>query len=630
MRTTSNLVLLVFLVGCGGSKLPDPICDPDATPWSPGTAAFTEVTADWGLTGVEGVRLVAVDFDGDGWTDLHVHRGTLGARGSLAADGTRRSWLLRNDQGRGFVDVTADSGFRVTRDGAVDETRAGGVVAFGDVDNDGDMDAITAVNDVDGSAIEDTTELLINQGDGTFVLGPEDAPWRVQTDAPAGLTFVDADLDGNLDVWMPRNSINGSPAQDRLYRGVGDGSFVDVTDLSRLTTRSWGDVQELNEGRAHSNAWSANACDLNNDGWPDLIAASYGRAPNHLWQNNGDGTFQNRSVDSAYAYDGNEDYTDNQFFRCFCEASPGAADCDRTDPPDISCGTVNWREPTDREPFRNGGNSAATSCRDLDNDGDLDLVTGEIQHWWAGAGSDEAQILVNDGGDDVVFVRPGNEETGLTRELSGLTWDKGDMTNAVFDFDNDGWADVYIGSSDYPGTRGLLWHQEGPLSFTPVSTDDFFEHNRSHGVAVADFDRDGDMDIIVGHSRSRCSGETDCYDRPQVRMFRNELSGNHVQLDLVGDGTGSNRGAVGARVQVTAGGVTQTLEVGGGYGHYGAQYDRILNLGLGAACEAEVTVRWPDAAGTTESWTVPAGYRWRLSPGQELPEQVPLDPALAD
>jgi enediyne biosynthesis protein E4 len=624
---TRTLAVLLAVAGCG-SRLPDPVCDEGASPWSPGTDAYVEVTAERGLEGVVGTRMVAVDFDGDGWTDLHVHRGSLGQRGSFSEEGPRRSWLLRNDEGRGFVDVTRDSGFRTPRDGDPEAERAGSIVAFGDVDNDGDLDAFTAVVDEDGTATPDTSELLLNQGDGTFVLGAEDLPFRLDADGPAGATFVDVDKDGNLDLWVPRNTVNGVPAQDRLYLGDGAGGFRDATADAGLATADWADPAVIDAGEAHSRAWSANACDLNDDGWPELLAASYGRAPNHLWRNDGDGTFSNASVASGYAYDTNQDYIDNQFFRCFCTRSPSADRCDEAAPPDISCSQNNWREPMDRNAFRNGGNSGATSCRDVDNDGHIDLLTGEIQHWWAGDGSDEAELLFNTGADDIVFERPGNEVTGLTRDLPAFNWDKGDMTNTLFDFDNDGWADVYIGSSDYADTRGLLWHQRAPRQFEAVATGDFFEHNRSHGVAVADFDRDGDLDIVVGHSRSRCGNSPQCYETQQVRLFDNQLGGNFLQLDLVG-GEGSNRRAVGARVTVTAGDVTQTLEVGGGYGHYGAQNPHIVHAGLGGACEAEVTVRWPDAEGTTESWTLPAGYRWRLTQGDD-PGPTDVSPGAAD
>ncbi|MFK7927002.1 MAG: FG-GAP repeat domain-containing protein [Myxococcota bacterium] len=610
--------LAVALVGvaCGGTSLPEAVCNESHPGWAPGTQIFEEATLENGLQGVEGTRLVAVDFDGDGWTDLHVHRGSAGVREEFGADGVRRSWLLRNNQGGGFTDVTESSGIRATRDG--EGGRAGAVVAFGDVDNDGDLDVFTGVNDVDGTKTPDTSELLLNQGDGTFVLGPEDAPWRLDADAPAGATFVDFDLDGNLDLWVPRNSVNGAPQQDHLYRGDGTGGFEQVTGSAGLTTQPWGNVSDMNAGLAHSNAWSANACDVDGNGFPDLLAASYGRAPNQLWLNER-GAFTNVSVSSGYAFDDDMDYTSNQFFQCWCVANPGGAGCAGAPTPLIGCGTINWRDATDREPYRNGGNSGATSCKDIDNDGDIDLLTGEIQHWWAGSASDEAQVLVNDG--TGTFSRPGIEALGMTRELVGTSWDKGDMTNTTLDFDNDGWADLFVGSSDYPGTRSLMWHQDSAMKFSPVAIDDYFDHSRSHGVAAADFDRDGDVDVVVGHSRSRCSGASDCYETSQIRFFDNRLGGNFVQLALEGTG-GSNRGAVGARVKVTADGVTQTFEVGGGYGHYGAQNPHVIHAGIGTACEATVEVSWPELPFASETHEITAGHRFRLVRGSDQGPEV--------
>jgi hypothetical protein len=194
------------------------------------------------------------------------------------------------------------------------------------------------------------------------------------------------------------------------------------------------------------------------------------------------------------------------------------------------------------------------------------------------------------------------------------------MTGAVFDFDNDGWLDIYIGSSDYPGNKGLLFHQVEPLVFEAVALDDYFSHYRSHGVAVADFDRDGDLDMVVGHSTHRCDGYPgdDCQDTNQVQMYENRLSEGSSWLQLRLEGTGgSNAMAVGARVEVTACGVTQTRVVDGGHGHFGTQRDRVLHFGLGAASEAEVRVTWPDGERTEETFSLQGSARWDLVQGQE-------------
>ena len=144
-------------------------------------------------------------------------------------------------------------------------------------------------------------------------------------------------------------------------------------------------------------------------------------------------------------------------------------------------------------------------------------------------------------------------------------------------------------------------------------------------MAVADFDRDGDLDIIVGHSRARCDANApnNCYPTAQVRFFENVVGQNNnwIQLDLVG-GPNTNRAAIGARVTVRTAEAVTAQEVGGGYGHFGAQRERVLHFGLGAACEARVTIRWPDRDQTTQVLQLGAGHRYRVTQGGTV-EAVP-------
>jgi hypothetical protein len=595
----------------GVDALPAPICGA-ATSWTPGTRAFAEATAEMGLTGAVGYRVTSVDYDGDGWADLFVRLG--GAADDFA--GKRTSFLMHNVKGH-FTDVTVASGIRARRDGNAAIGHPGEVVAFGDVDNDGHVDMFVGVT-TDGKDPE-TSDLYLGNGDGTFRLGPAGNPFRRASDAVGGASFVDFDRDGNLDLWVAASDLGSEAQQSHLYQGDGAGNFTDVTRGMGLTTKPWtAPDADLNLALGHAWGWSANACDLDGDGTPELLAGSYARSPNLLWRAPGPGEpFVNQSVASGYAFDGKQDWRDNESARCYCKLNPTAQDCAGVPPPAfipcaVAADAFRWNHATDRNAARLGGNSATAICADLDNDGLVDLVTCEIKHWDVGSSSDEAEVAFNTGKSPLSFDRVGNDKTGLARKHPTSGWDEGIMTGSVFDFDNDGWPDIYWGNSDYPGARGLLYHQKAPRSFEAVPIADGIDHLRSHGSAVADFDHDGDLDIVVGHSSARC--DKDCYPTQQARLFSNQMGGNFVSLRLVGS-EGTNRMAIGARVTIEAGGIKQTRDVGGGFGHFGQGDDFAIQVGLGAACTAKVTVRWPDANLTQESFEVSAGYRFVVKQG---------------
>ncbi len=620
--------------GEGSGGLPEAVCT-NGTAYAAGTSVFREVTSEWGLDGVAGTRLSVGDVDSDGYPDLFVRRG--GTRSNdWGPEGARHAWLLLNGASADgvpvFEDITASSLIDAPRIQAANTLgRPLEIVAFGDVDNDGDQDIYTAATTVDLDVSRgETSELMRNNGDNTFDLATASNPLRRQDafDVPAGASFVDANRDGFLDLWVPQHNYEppgGGIAfsQDLFYAGNGSSTFEDATAAMGLTTADWDSIDDINGGLAHTRAWSGVACDLNDDGTPELMAASYGRAPNHLWQGtraaDGSVQFSNRSVASGYAYDDDLSWEDNQFARCYCESVPDAEGCADVPAPLVTC-QANWQHSQDREPFRLGGNSGATVCADINNDGHLDLLTTEIKHWWAGGGADGSDILLNTGAADVAFDRTDRAQTGFeVPHPTDPNWDEGHMSATILDFDNDGWPDVYVGASDYPGNFGLLYRQTAPGTFERVPVGDGFEHNRSHGVVAADFDRDGDLDLIVGHSRSRCDAASpnNCYETQQIRAFENTLGdgGNWLQITLEG-GAGTNRSAIGARVEVTAGGVTQTQEVGGGYGHYGAQNDMTLHFGLGTACDAQVVVRWPNAELTEQTLELVSGYRYAVVQGE--------------
>lgn len=624
------------------ADVPEPVCRTASTWDSTNTVdrVFTDVTAESGLLemNVRGIRAGTVDFDGDGLPDL-VTRNVSQRRDDFSDPGTHYTWLLRNAGGFTFEDVTESSGFTATRDEVPAQGRVSHVVVWGDVDNDGDLDAFSGrsmtskPNTDNGEDINDRAELLLNNGDGTFSLAPATGfNWvtynpslsdNLQIYDPAlGASFLDYDRDGNLDLFVGYAMYGSTFVQDSLFKGDGAGGFVNVTEEAglKLPVPIFPETADVNykNGNAVRNTWGTTVTDLNNDGWPDILCSVYGRYFNALWLGGPDG-FTDWSAGSGYASDDRVDWSTNLNAECYCKLEPEAEGCEGVpDPPAyFTCDSTDglrWNHGTDRKPFRLGGNTFSTVAGDVDNDGDMDLFTFEIVHWDVGDTSDPAELLLNDGSPSPVFSRPGSENIGMARDWDGeIAYNAGDMTGAMFDFDNDGRLDILIASSDYPYTRAFLFHQKADGKFEEVPTSIGIDHPHAHGVAVADYDLDGDLDVIMGHSTARCNySPEECYQIEleeggtqfvqQFHAFRNDIGdkGNWLRVRLVG-GPGSNRAATGAVVKVTAGGVTQMREVDGGHGHVGIQHEMVQHFGLGDSCVADtVEVRWPDAAGTVE------------------------------
>jgi len=191
----------------------------------------------------------------------------------------------------------------------------------------------------------------------------------------------------------------------------------------------------------------------------------------------------------------------------------------------------------------------------------------------------------------------------------------------MWDFDNDGRMDVYLGGSPYPDNWGWLFHQTGDLQFEWVTGLSGFHPPCPNGLIIADFDRDGAEDAITG--TQGCMG----IDPPR-RTLLPEHDGRAEQLDLDSSG---RRGA-GGRTRAPS-----APRPGDGGGRDADPRDPQLvrpgepraraggHFGLGATCAIDrVEVEWPDAAGSVETFTdVVANYADRDPPGRGIRALLP-------
>ncbi len=493
------------------------------------------------------------DYDNDGDLDVYLAQGhMLGADKTLAdavlpprSDQPLTDRLYRNDL-RVAEDGTRTLHFTdVTATSGIEETGYGMGVAAGDFNNDGWVDLyVTNFG---------RNQLLHNQGDGTFAdvtekAGVDDRRWSVSA------AFLDFDRDGWLDLFVG-NYVDFSLANNKpCYTPNGARDYCSPLSYKSLPDRLFrnrgdGTFEDVSAKaritRNFGGALGVIAADFNNDGWLDLYVANDG-LPNQLWINQKDGTF----LDDAFL--------------------AGAA--------------VNMDGATEA--------SMGVDAADFDSDGDEDLFMTHLL-------GETNTLYVNDGQG---WFEDRSLATGLAAPSKAYT----SFGTAWFDYDNDGWLDLFIANGEVKTIPALAragdvypLHQPNQLfanlgdgrfrEITSQAPKAFAPSEVSRGAAFGDVDNDGDVDILVVNNSGR------------ARLLINHVGNqNHwLGLRLLNR---SKRDALGARVAVYRPSGAPLWRRVRADGSYASANDPRVLVGLGAA-EAirSVHVRWP--GGQTEQWT---------------------------
>ena len=613
--------------------MPQAICQ---TPASLSPIHYTDVTSDYGLDNYLANAITAADFDGDGLVDLVITTGWSQAGNYVDVssttdphNGMRVRHLLMNRGGQ-FVDMTDDSGILSLPSNPSGE-RGFGLVNAGDLDDDGDVDLLVCPEDATnaGDVITEGCTALLNDGKAHFTAAaPSDLGAKIFW-VPSG-ALLDYDRDGILDFWPATIAhwpypITPTPPNTppTLFQGNGDGTFNNVSAAVGLPTQDG----SPRVGASFRYIFGVTACDIDGDGDDDMIFADYGRQENQVWRND-NGHFTNVAHDLGLDYDQNENYSDDQSYLCYCEHYPDAGCPANTPLPSVeSFCTVfgglygrGWQPTVSDQPFSLGGNNFSFACGDIDDDGDMDLMSATIVHGDVGQSSDPSEIILNPG-DGTAFTRPGNTVTGIDRPESGIYWNHGDNLVVFADLDLDGRKDIFLNDTAAYDDNGVVqdshvyvWHQKSDGTFEDVtmSSGILLPTKLPHlsGPAFIDLDGDGDLDLIAGDAQTL-----------QLHVYRNDSGQeqNWTRIRVVGGGAGqANTSGIGAVVKVTAGGRTQTQYVSGGYGHGNYQADLVLTFGLGSACSIDsIDVRWPDSTSSHSVYTnVEPNYEITLTQGK--------------
>jgi hypothetical protein len=484
-------------------------------------------------------------------------------------------------------------------------------VVVEDFDGDGKLDVM-----VSSSGPMDQMHLFLNNGDGTF----RDVTRTSGLMGEMGglnLVVTDYNNDGHPDVLVLRGGWWGRQGAYpmSLLRNNGNGTFDDVTEEAGL----------LVAAPTQTAAWA----DFDADGWLDLFVGYESEPgnphPSMLFHNNHDGTFSDIGAASGlgglgfvkgvawgdYNLDGRPDL--------YVSVMNGKNHLFRNDGP---CNAKNiakgWKftDVTETAGVAKQSNSFATWFFDYDNDGWPDIfVAGYSLQASGDVGAFEMGLPVN--AEKPKLYR--NMHDGTFRDVSA----KVHIDRAILamganfgDLDNDGWLDVYLGTGDSTYQSLLpnrMFRNAEGVRFEDVTTAGNFGHlQKGHGIAFADLHRSGFEDVFEE------MGGAQPGDGFQSALYRNPGNKNHW-LTLKLEGTGSNRMAFGARVELTVTGthgaprhIFRTVGFGSSFG--GNPLEQ--HIGIGSANKVtEVEVTWPATKIVDRIWNVEADRRYTLREG---------------
>ncbi len=462
----------------------------------------------------------------------------------------------------------------------------GGGVAFFDFDNDGFEDIYLT-----GGTRRD--KLFKNNGNGTFTDVSEIS--GINNVIPAKTTGVvtgDINNNGFRDIFV---TVQGNKP-NYLFLNNGDGTFSEISQSAGITGQSW--------------SMGAAFGDFNLDGYLDLYIINYIKNnsliyneqngvvgfshecyPNKLYLNNGDNTFTDVSVISGTNDNG-------------CALAVTFTDFDQDDVPDIYVANDfgEWVQPNIA--FRN---TSTPQFADLSSSTGMDvaiygmgIAVGDFNHdgffdyYITNLGKN---VLLKNNGDGTFsdIAEQANVENEKIGNLLVTGWG-----TAFMDFDLDGWEDLVVSNGYVPAAKFIetikldpnkLYKNNGDGSFQDVSEfSGIADEKIGRGLAVADFDNDGDPDLLINNINIVSATEIN------VSFYRNDLDNSNNWIKVKLQGTTNNRDAFGAKVIAFAGNDQWLREIDGGSSH-GSQSSSIALIGLGAHNTVDsIIVRWPGGA----------------------------------
>ncbi len=503
-----------------------------------------------------GGGVATADFNNDGLTDVYF----------IANQKSNKLYLNKGDFK--FEDITKTAGVEDAEGWSTG-------VSVVDINNDGWFDIYVCKSGSFEDNMPKVNKLYVNQKDNTFIEMAE--KWRVNDSGFSTQSyFLDFDKDGDLDMYLvnhrsdfhntssldlENDSYFSKDSSDKLYRNDGE-FFTEITHSAGMVNKAWG--------------LSASIGDFNGDNWPDVYVCNDFISPDMLYINNQDGTFSNQILNIMNHVS-------------FSSMGSDFADINNDLLPDLMV-----LEMVPEDHIRSKRNMASMNTSSFKY-----MVKVGYHH----------QYMLN-----TLQLNQGNGIFKEISQMSGLSKTDWSWAPLIADFNNDGFKDIFItngilkemGDQDFRNSLDEKFKQMKKPNFEEVTSmlpsnkqsNYCFKNNRdytfsnvakkwgldakshSNGVAYADFDNDGDLDLVINNINDK------------AQIYRNNDANNFIQIKLNGDK--KNKFAIGSKITITVKDNKQYQELYLSRGFLSSTHNS-LNFGIGNETSIdEILIEWPN------------------------------------
>ena len=498
---------------------------------------FADKTNDYGLKDLYAVSFNAIDLNLDGKTDLVL----------LPTYYSRPKFMLFNNVEKKFLPWKHDplpADFKAS------------FLLFYDVNKDKTLDLIAGVLNQRSEVSQIPLKLYLGRIKNGLISFVEDPKFiKLPAEPTSSLTLLDYDLDGWVDIFIGNwfESRNGQyyPVSDRLLRN-NKGNFEEATNLLKDEAKKSPD--QLYPPNAHP-TYGSSSCDIDQNGYPDILTASSSGHKNKLWMNLGDSRTGERGFE------------------------------------DIGATTNYGSDPNGSLIPTGGGRNFFSACTDYNDDGMMDLFLGSLSHAYDNESVDKSSILT--GSKETYppyFVR-----TEYLSDATSESWNQGDKRGVWTDYNLDGRIDLVVDNSGFPPhSRLVMFEQDESHAFVNLAGQLGIDVVNPIGTISVDVNHDGLPDLITSQNNIRHS---DIPPRLYVFENQNKIPGRK-SLKVYLQGIKSNTEALGAMVMLYTKKNNQKI-VQRRWNEYSqggltSQNEDGVHFGIGSGVEAVgVKVRWP-------------------------------------